>query len=644
MFATLRTDWRQNGAAWLTTALTTVLGLQMLRALFVGFVGYLRDSVGYGSLELAPIAIGVFALSLLAGLINRLAGTRNSLWITGGGLAIVRIIEQVLHNPGLDLYLSAVGTVLFLMYIPVALGVARARGGAAGANLGLAFLFGITLDNAIFLANGTLDLSWQPGFLPLGIVLVLAGALLWALSRSAADAPTALDGNWVVNLGLLALGPWLLVQVIFFQSVGMIASLTGLALPAAGGLLLLGNALGLASSAGQGETQRGPITPLFAGLIMTLAMLPGNMGGSDWSWLLLLLGGFFSFRLGMLVFARAAAIPGHPGLLRSTLLSGLGNILFVLLIFVYYASYDISFGLRSAQLLLVVGGLATLFATLGHLGGRSSDKHELSRSPAWSAAALLIIPLAMAFTWVLPDPESGSPDSASVRIVNYNLHNAANAAGAIDPEALAQLIESEGADIVGLQEVSRGWLIWGGMDMLEWLAKRLGMHYAWGPTADAQWGNAVLSRYPIASVSYHDLLPEDLLLRRGFIVAQIDLGDHQLNVIDTHFTHVDEHDQERNIQASGILDVWAGAENTVFMGDLNARPDSQAIQILIDGGLVDISREIGAQPVYTYSSTNPDHQIDYIFVSPDLAYSDFVVPATTASDHLPLAVTIHFEE
>ena len=46
MFASIRSDWRQHGAAWLTTALTTLLGLQMLRALFVGFVGYLRDSVG----------------------------------------------------------------------------------------------------------------------------------------------------------------------------------------------------------------------------------------------------------------------------------------------------------------------------------------------------------------------------------------------------------------------------------------------------------------------------------------------------------------------------------------------------------------------------------------------------------------------
>jgi len=63
MFATFGNDWRQHGAAWLLTLLVVVFGLQELRVLFVGFVGYLRDSVGLGSLSLAPIAIGVFALS-----------------------------------------------------------------------------------------------------------------------------------------------------------------------------------------------------------------------------------------------------------------------------------------------------------------------------------------------------------------------------------------------------------------------------------------------------------------------------------------------------------------------------------------------------------------------------------------------------
>jgi endonuclease/exonuclease/phosphatase family metal-dependent hydrolase len=80
------------------------------------------------------------------------------------------------------------------------------------------------------------------------------------------------------------------------------------------------------------------------------------------------------------------------------------------------------------------------------------------------------------------------------------------------------------------------------------------------------------------------------------------------------------------------------------MGDFNALPDSQAITLMLEAGLVDISREIGDQPSYTYFSANPDHQIDYIFVTPDLGYSDFIIPDTQASDHLPLTVTIELTQ
>jgi endonuclease/exonuclease/phosphatase family metal-dependent hydrolase len=224
--------------------------------------------------------------------------------------------------------------------------------------------------------------------------------------------------------------------------------------------------------------------------------------------------------------------------------------------------------------------------------------------------------------------------------MDYNLHDAANTDGRIDPEALARVIEESGADVVGLQEVSRGWLVWGGMDMLTWLSQRLDMPYVWGPTADEQWGNAILSRYPIKSVEFFNLPPEDVLILRGYIWADIEVDGKTLSVVTTHFSERDDQDEIRTMQASEILSTWNNQGATVIMGDLNALPDSQAITLMLDGGLIDISREIGEQPTYTYYSANPDHQIDYIFVSSDLGYRDFAIPETTASDHLPLAVTI----
>jgi endonuclease/exonuclease/phosphatase family metal-dependent hydrolase len=253
---------------------------------------------------------------------------------------------------------------------------------------------------------------------------------------------------------------------------------------------------------------------------------------------------------------------------------------------------------------------------------------------------MLIIPLALLPSWKALAAQPADTGTTSVRLMDYNLHDAVNTDGHVDPEALAQVIEQSEADIVGLQEISRGWLVWGGMDMLTWLSQRLDMPYVWGPTADEQWGNAILSRYPITKVEFYDLPPEDVLLLRGFIWAEIDIDGTILTVIDTHYSERDDQDEIRAIQSSAILSTWNNQPATVIMGDLNSLPDSQAVTLMLDAGLIDISREIGQQPTFTYSSFHPDHQIDYIFVTPDLGFSDFVIPDTQASDHLPLATTI----
>jgi len=47
---------REQVRGWAVTSLTVVFGLQLLRMLFAGLVGYLRDAQGVDALSLAPIA------------------------------------------------------------------------------------------------------------------------------------------------------------------------------------------------------------------------------------------------------------------------------------------------------------------------------------------------------------------------------------------------------------------------------------------------------------------------------------------------------------------------------------------------------------------------------------------------------------
>ncbi len=61
------------------------------------------------------------------------------------------------------------------------------------------------------------------------------------------------------------------------------------------------------------------------------------------------------------------------------------------------------------------------------------------------------------------------PEGLPVKVMTYNIHSGYNVDGGQDFEAIARVIEDSGADIIGLQEVSRGRLMDGAVDMTTWL-------------------------------------------------------------------------------------------------------------------------------------------------------------------------------
>ncbi|NJN83067.1 MAG: endonuclease, partial [Caldilineaceae bacterium] len=214
-----------------------------------------------------------------------------------------------------------------------------------------------------------------------------------------------------------------------------------------------------------------------------------------------------------------------------------------------------------------------------------------------------------------------------IRIFNYNLHNGFDPDGRLTIEEMAQAIEAENPDVVLLQEVARGWLIYGSLDMLEWLSQRLGMAYVYAPTTGPLWGNAILSRLPIENVEQHTLPPRDLLLRRGFVTAQVDTGgDRPLNVIDTHLHNPDDGSDVRVHQVETLLDYVQDLSGVVLAGDLNAEPDSPEMKMLEAAGLRDAVAEAGVLPDFTFPSRGASKRIDYIWLSPDLTPSEVAIP------------------
>lgn len=629
---------------WGAIALTTLFGMQTLRTLFAQLMYLLKDRIGWSAINLGLLGIVVFLTAFLAALVRRLLTPRWALLVTGAGVALARLGIQVWTGDPLgDLYLAIAGTVFFVLFLPMALAHVRRHGGGV---FTLGLLLGLALDLGLHGAYGTWDAAWRSdaGTLVLTVLLaVLQIGLVWVTASMPPADPSDSPG-WPA-LTWLGVGPFLFLEMLLFQNLAALNALTGWGMAAGLSVALASHALGLLAAAGVLALRRLRWLAGLAGAVLVVAatLLPA-VRNTALPGVVLLIGQVGAATALAVIVQGLEARTKVRGLARTTVAHGIGMLLLVLLVFLYYAGMDIRLPIGASLLppaAAVILGLCALGAGLS--GGAAVPVMRLHGLPAGMAVLLLVIPLVMAFNWQTPAPTPGQ--GLSVRVMQYNLHGGFDTGGHLDLEALALTIEEQHPDIVGLQEVSRGWVINGSADMLLWLSHRLQMPYAYGPTIGGVWGNAILSRYPILSVEEHVLPPADLLLGRGFVVAHVDVGNGQiLQVIDTHLHQVTADHAIRLEQAKVLLAYWNGAERTVITGDFNATPDEPAAAAMAQAGLLDVCVLAGIAPCFSNADSHPvlamDKQIDYIWLSPDLQASDVILPVSSASDHLPIVATV----
>jgi endonuclease/exonuclease/phosphatase family metal-dependent hydrolase len=328
------------------------------------------------------------------------------------------------------------------------------------------------------------------------------------------------------------------------------------------------------------------------------------------------------------------------GLWRTAVGGTLGAFLLVIPLFVYYIAYDIRFPFSNNIIPPIVAALLAFFSILASRKLSPPATHiSIDWRPAEGAMALILVPLVLAL--LTPTPAFVEGDDGSLRIVNYNLHMGFDVRGQLGMESLAQVMIENDADVIVLQEVSRGWVINGSLDMMTWLSHRLDMPYIFAPAADPIWGNAILSRYPIEEVDLGALPRGPAAMKRGYVQVIIDYGaPESVRIIGTHLHHVDTDTAIRIPQVDILMDVWDGTERTLIMGDMNARPGEDDIVRYTEAGLLDVYSETGSEDSLTFISSDPYELIDWIFASDDVVFLDFHIPQTTASDHLPLVTTV----
>jgi len=552
-------------------------------------------------------------------------------------------------DPLVDALLVFVGVLAFLIFLPVALAWMvgdHIHKPEAGWHFGLLFLSGLALDSGIHSVYLTYDPIWQNTWAAFATVLLLVG-VQWALLRGISRRhPVSLpyrEGSLRNSLPLLLIGPFLVYYLIVGGNLARLNALTGWSLPVTVSWLLAGQLLAVLLA---WLLPPGRAVALTAFVLLMFAVNPPALNPGLAAAALLV----SQICAGLLLTSACTHLA------RNRSRAGVGNtawvwwgsmILFVLLIFAYYVTYDIRLPIsREFVLYLTVLAMgAGIFFTLDRwaVAPRLRPSHHLVGLPSLYGLAFALAILFGLTTAVWQLPPSVSSQANVLRLFNYNSHNGFDTAGTLNLEAMAQLFEAQRADIITLQEVSRGWVIGGSVDMAAWFSWRLGMPILFHGTSGPDWGNALLTRYPVTRYDAFALPPPGLPLARGFAYYEINVGDGEpLYLINTHLHHLRQDTKIREQQVASILHFLEGSpiRRLVLVGDMNSQPMDTVLLSLQAAGLRDLVSEAGLNPGYTFPSANPSERLDYILASPDIGLRALEIAPDVISDHLGLGATI----
>ncbi|UCD74094.1 MAG: endonuclease/exonuclease/phosphatase family protein [Phycisphaerales bacterium] len=236
-----------------------------------------------------------------------------------------------------------------------------------------------------------------------------------------------------------------------------------------------------------------------------------------------------------------------------------------------------------------------------------------------------------------------------LRVLSYNIHHGEGMDGNFDLPRLAEVINSTEPDLVSLQEVDRGTTRAGGIDQAAELGRLTGMHVEYGPAMDyagGEYGVAILSRLPFEAATNHPLPYTEGYEPRTALAAQATAGGiGEVTFIATHLQHNSAKD--RLAQAQRICELFVKDDGglVILAGDLNARPDSPPMIVMLDNwtAVAGALRELESAP--TFPSDEPDRKIDYILLRPMDGWRVVemkILHEPIASDHCPLLAVLEY--
>jgi endonuclease/exonuclease/phosphatase family metal-dependent hydrolase len=242
----------------------------------------------------------------------------------------------------------------------------------------------------------------------------------------------------------------------------------------------------------------------------------------------------------------------------------------------------------------------------------------------WTVAALLI-----AFQWVIESASVKVIQKEELVVMTYNIRHAKGLDGQVKLDRVVEVLQREDADIIALQEVDRYNPRSHFKDQVKHLAEALNMHYSFAPTLRLTWmeyGNAVLSRYPVVSSSWVPLPGKGE--PRIMMTTTLSIQGMELDIVNVH---LGVKTKERESQFLTLhREIKERHRPTILLGDFNMGLEEPAMRSL-QGTL------------YTYpldESTGGTvlggGQIDHIFANFPMVPERIYSIDNDASDHKPV--------
>ncbi|MCW2913085.1 MAG: Endonuclease/exonuclease/phosphatase [Actinomycetia bacterium] len=622
----------QGPARLALIAVTIAVLAQTLRFSLPQF-GHFSESAGVATAAAAMVLVHL--AGFLAPVIRALAGPRGLVAVGVGGLLAVRLVAQALSP---QLWLAFVGTALGMIAVAALYEAAR---GLSGVGFATATVAGLAIDTAIRMTFATWDPVWRSGVGPWLVCVLLVGVGFAALARELSSGAVPAPGiSWRDALGAAAVGPFLALQVLALSSPAFVASSGWQSLTAAGVAVLLGQALALAFLASGLAVRAVPGGVCVLGGTV-LGVAAGSIAGTYAVSGALVVGIVVAGQvLSAWLLAVACRAPlrrvGLGGQIwRIDIGAALGGLLIAVILVPYALSTVKSLPIPNNLLPGLAGILLGMLAATAAARGGPLPARAPLRALTAGGSALVLLAGTLGFIMTTPRTAHHQTIRTGLRVVSYNLHQAVDGRGRLDLEAIARAIDSQRADVVLLQEVSRGSLLSGTTDVGVWLSRRLDMHLIWGPAADSQFGNAILTSRPVRSSGTARLPYADGAQLRGYVWARLDVAGRVVTVWSTHLQDGAAQSRVRTAEIDRLIKDWGDAPHTIIGGDMNAEADSPEMGQFLS--TAELSSALGDAPGPT--ATNGS-RVDWVVGTDDLIFSDPVVHRSGPSDHYPVAVTV----